>query len=225
MGRFLSQSRADLRPLKKQQVFTVSGMFTPSEALLEAGGVVTVRCVGGGGGGGAGYSKSTTGRSGGGSSGADITRIVTVTGPVEVIIGAGGNGGYETNHSNSRLPPSAGGATTFGDLLTAPGGQPPPLFSYSGSPGGSVGEGSAPGQPAQRVPEKWTAPGMLSGVSLHAHSPGAGGGCGGGHHVDASKRFHAPPNTGGGGSATESSSFPIYGGNGGSGLCIVTWEE
>jgi len=96
MGRYLTQPPLK-RLVKKQQVFTVSGTFTPSQALLDAGGAVEVRCIGGGGGGGDYYAY------GGGSSGMDITRIVTVTGPVTVTIGAGGYG--NAGRKSARLRP------------------------------------------------------------------------------------------------------------------------
>jgi len=121
MGRYLTQPPLK-RPVKKQQVFTASGTFSPSPGLLAAGGVVEVRCIGGGGGG---------NNYAGGSSGMDITRIVTVTGPVAVTIGAGGYGSGQ------------GGQTNFGTLLTALGGKPPNINSYQG--GLSSGEGSQAG--------------------------------------------------------------------------------
>jgi len=177
MGRYITQTGTG-RPIKKQQEFKTSGTFTPPQALLDAGGVVEVRCVGGGGAGGT-YA--------GGSSGMDITRMVTVTGPVTVTIGTGG--------SNS----GQGGQTKFGTLLTALGGKPA-INGYSG--GASSGEGSRAGENA-----------------FMAHStlaPGRGGGGGGGNSQNGL------PNTGGGGGGGGNQS---YSGSGGSGFCLVTWEE
>jgi len=152
MGRYLSMAPR----VKKQQVFTVSGTFTPSPGLLAAGGVVEVRCVGGGGAGGGIYNPNTgsnwTQRKGGGGSGADIGRIVTVTGPVQIIIGAGGS---DAN----------GGTTSFGDLVIAPGGK---KGDYTG--GAAGGLGGFAGEKAQNV----TGSGGTFTVG------GQGGGAGGG---------------------------------------------
>jgi len=187
MGRYLTQPPLK-RLVKKQQVFTVSGTFTPSQALLDAGGAVEVRCIGGGGGGGDYYAY------GGGSSGMDITRIVTVTGPVTVTIGAGGYGNQN----------GQGGKTQFGTLLTALGGNPPGYVLG----GRSSGEGSQAGENV-----------FMDGTSKH---PGRGGGSGGGGGGGiSSSQYNGLPNTGGGGCARQNSA----GGQGGSGLCIVTWEE
>jgi len=186
MGRYLTPVPVPVQngPIKKQQEFKTSGTFTPSPELLAAGGLVTVRCVGGGGGG-RGYSINGTG----GDSGMDVTRVVRVTGPITVTIGAGGG--------------QAGGATSFGALLSASGGK-------AGAPGNTpntpIGEGSVAGYSIQNVFWK-----------------GRGGGSGGGISklVDMYNTGDGAPNTGGGGAANGSG----QGGQGGSGLCIVTWEE
>jgi len=173
-------------PVKKQQVFKTSGTFTPSQALLDAGGVVEVRCVGGGGSG-ANYAAYS-----GGSSGMDVTRMVQVSGPVTVTIGAGGHN-------------SNGGSTSFGLLLKALGG----LKGNSSEAAASVGEGSQPGYAAN--------------AAIFARR---GGGVGGGVSSIGNWQYtgsnDGAPATGGGGGAGESSSTT---GKGGSGLCIVTWEE
>jgi len=188
MGRYLTPapSGAQSGKIKQQQVFKTSGIFTPSQKLLDAGGVVEVRCVGGGGAG---------GQYAGGSSGMDITRLVTVTGPVTVTIGAGANS------------QGKGGETRFGALLTALGGISPYLYDYHG--GKSSGEGSQPGCPVF---------GVLYGSNWQKQG-GAGGGSGG--SGTSSTDLHAPPNTGGGGGGATGNQNK----NGGSGICIVTWEE
>jgi len=224
MGRYITQAPR----VKKQQVFTVSGIFTPSPGLLATGGVVEVRCVGGGGGGGLGSLGVGPGGTnihakpgGGGGSGADITRIVTITGPVIVLVGAGGTG--ETfGHA---IPPVSqlaedGGNTSFGSMVVAAGGK----AGSRRSGGRAGGEGG-----------------------FHGHSDGNGGGAGGGvrllslpHPYDGgfvAERVNGRPNSGGGGATASThtnaggDSFPNDGesgfvcGTGGSGLCIVTWEE
>jgi len=195
MGRYITPAPSVTQsgPVKKQQVFKTSGTFLPSQKLLDTGGVVTVRCVGGGGssGGGGGSGGS------GGSSGMDVTRMCTVTGPVEVMIGAGGGKGYD------------GGDTLFGVVLKANGGK----RGTTNTPGTSVGEGSMPGHPSNAL-------------SL----PGRGGGIGGGAGVSQLTPATAPftcavPNTGGGGGGVQYGYTTLPHCTGGSGICIVEWEE
>jgi len=188
MGRYITPApSASQRPIKKQQVFKTSGTFTPSQKLLDAGGVVTVRCVGGGGSGY--YSPSGISIGGGGSSGMDITRVVTVTAPVAVTIGAGGYSTYN-DYGND------GGTTAFGTLLVALGGK---KGEYSKG-GTSSGEGSLPGFAPQLA--KNTNNTFIYITS--GHGGGAGGAPGGG----------APVNSGGGGGGGGGN---YYNGNGGSG--------
>ena len=73
------------------QEFTASGTFTPSSALIAAGGACWVRVVGGGGGGGGGNAGVNYSGGGGGGSGEDITRPATITSAQTVTIGAGGS--------------------------------------------------------------------------------------------------------------------------------------
>jgi len=185
----------------RQQVFTASGTFTPSSRLLQLGGWVHVLLVGGGGGGH--YDSGTYGPRYGGGGGEVISRVVQVTGPVSVTIGAGGTG-----RSTS---PTAGGDSTFGSLLTARGGRADG-YSGNGNPRISHGGGGAGGASAA------AAYGGGVSITLDEGGPGiegygfggAGGTTGFGSPIDA------PPNTGGGGHT---------GGHGGSGICIVTWWE
>jgi len=159
MGRYLSQAPR----VKKQQVFTVSGTFTPSPGLLAAGGVVEVRCVGGGGG----WHTDTV--SDGGGSGAGITPLVQATGPVATIIGAagqpsnlqagvsdgGGSGaditrlvkvtgpvaviiGAAGQSSSLQADVSDGGTTSFAALVVAPGG-----VRGGAGPGGGAGQSTS----------------------------------------------------------------------------------
>jgi len=203
MGRYISIAPR----VKKQQVFTVSGTFTPSPGLLAAGGSVTVQCIGGGGG----------GAIAGGGSGENKTRVVTVTIPVDVIVGAGGSGviwGHD-EQTNKLVPISGsdGGTTSFGDLVIAKGGG---LASAQGFGGAAGGEGAFRGQ----------------NISSNANDGSRGGGGGSGGGVGFSLygpnkwKLNGQPNTGGGGGGGHQGSTEFYGGgNGGSGLCIVTWEE
>lgn len=94
----------------KFQQFNTSGTFTPSAALLAAGGTVQLQMAGGGGGGGSwsGY----VGTAGGGGGSSYWEQLVTVTGAVTVTIGAGGAGTLQ------------GGTTSFGGLASVVGGFP-----------------------------------------------------------------------------------------------------
>lgn len=109
----------------KQQVFTTSGTFTPSQALLDSGGMVEVLLVGGGGGG------RSSGPPVGGSGGMVLKRVVQVTAARSVTIGAGASTGAD------------GGASSFGDLV-ALGGRADGLPCGEGSGTGAT-FGQAPG--------------------------------------------------------------------------------
>lgn len=73
--------------IPKYQEFTSSGTFTPTQALIDAGGRIGLFVVGGGAGGGNGTSNGT-----GGAGGEVIIKYntLTTTSPINVTIGAGG---------------------------------------------------------------------------------------------------------------------------------------
>src|SRR5215471_6942063 len=106
-----------------QQIFTANGTFTPSAALLNAGGCVFVFAVGGGGGGANG---------GGGGGGAVLRRWVIIAGATAVTVGAGGAAAAALGNNGT-----AGGASSFGSV-SAGGGQ---------GGNGSNGVGGASGAP------------------------------------------------------------------------------
>jgi hypothetical protein len=106
------------------QEFLTSGTFTPSQALLDAGGVVTVELRGGGGGAG--------GSGGGGSS--YLLREVTVINLNAITVTIGAGGAMNANGSNS----------LFGALLTCQGGG---NGSGTGA-GGAAGSSGFVGNPA-----------------------------------------------------------------------------
>jgi hypothetical protein len=197
--------------VKKQQTFTSSGTFTPSSALLIAGGWVEVELVGGGGGGSADSSR-------GGGGGQVVKNMVQVTAPVTVTIGAGG--GWT----------APGGSSAFGSLVSASGGYP------SGQCGDGSGVGNAPfsggnGAGGAGSVGLYNSSGLAytgagsGGTGLYGFGGGGGGynnlgginsigsgSCGGG-----SGNSSGVSNTGGGGGG--------YYQGGGSGVCIVTWWE
>lgn len=101
------------------QTFTSSGTFVVPRGVTS----VTVEACGGGGGGGGATTASTTtstwyGGGGGGGGAAYYRESVTVTpgASVAVTIGGAGNGG------NVTVDGSSGGTTSFGSILTFPGG-------------------------------------------------------------------------------------------------------
>lgn len=197
----------------KQQIFTSSGTFTPSARLLALGGWVEVLCVGGGGGG---YYPGTGNFMSGGGGGAVVKKIVQVSGNVTVTIGSGGTGGAS---------PTAGGTTTFGSLVSAPGGQPGGT-TYGGTSGNGLISsntgGSGAGGAAFAYPivvagsYTWSLGGTAcsGGPNLYGYG---GGGCGTTNksYYDYNA-FSGPPNTGRGGTRDS---------GGTSGICIVEWFE
>lgn len=187
----------------KQQEFKVSGTFTlPATASPW----VEVLLVGGGAGG------DAVAAGNGGSGGCSIKRTLHITAPQTVTIGSGGASGAN------------GSASTFGALLTASGGL---------SSGVSAGEGSGGGG----APVKSSNQAAGNG-SVGAH--GFGGGGGGGKQVSSSSRGNgasgagsggtevagnqtaAAANTGGGGGGA---GLNAIAGQGGSGICIVTYWD
>ena len=179
------------------QDFTTSGTFTPSLRLLEKGGTVMVVLFGGGSGGGSGAGHGA------------VPKVVftKVTGPVSVVIGAGGLANTTSGAGNS------GGTSSFG-AITAPGAPGNALTDVGGMGAGAAAFASGHG-----------------GIGLIL--PGIGAACGGGTHNAASgavaaaygggyNTAHAPANLGGGGG---SSGPATNNKNGGSGRCFVIWWE
>lgn len=115
------------------QIFTSSGTFTVP------GGVTSVRvlCVGGGGGG-------ASGHQGGGGSGYVSANTVSVTPgqTITVTVGQGGTGAQQVVSTNTIIGITPGGASSFGSLVTANGGQVVTQVNQTGNDGGSGGGGS-----------------------------------------------------------------------------------
>ena len=179
------------------QDFTISGTFTPSPRLLEKGGTVMVVLFGGGSGGGSGAGHGA------------VPKVVftKVTGPVSVVIGAGG---LANTTSGAGSP---GGTSQFG-AITAP-----------GAPGNSAVATGGAGAASLAFVNNHGGIGLIL--------PGIGAACGGGSHNTTSgavaeaygggySTAHAPANLGGGGGSSGTVSLNK---NGGSGRCFVIWWE
>lgn len=149
----------------RYQVFTSSGTFTPSAALLAAGGQVMIDLRAGGGGFGYNYYGS------GGGNGGNSKHIApyTVTGPTTVVIGTGGTG---TGGGNG----AAGGSSSFGTITIpgAGGGQ-----SGVGGGYGTGNEGSSGKTVFFAANYDWTGPTL---ASVHSMSLSANTGTGGSYY-------------------------------------------
>lgn len=201
------------------QIFAASGTWTKPAGCKN----IHVRAVaGGGGGGGATAAASQCCAASGGGSGSygegyyDVTGTSTVT----VTIGAGGAGGVAANGTGN-----AGGATTFGGLLSTNGGGPgsaqasgtAAAFITSSAPaaagtGGSINAGGSSGLHSQRV----NATVFMSGAGGDSTFGGAGRGV----NFAAAGTAGGAPGAGGGG-ASSSSATGFAGGAGAAGLVIV----
>lgn len=211
-------------------IFTTSGLYTPATGITS----IEVVCIGGGGAGGyaSGSISGLHGSAGGGGSGAKTRSILLPTqiGTSQpVTIGAGGIG--------TTTSATAGGTTSFGTLVTAPGGQPGGVAQT-----GTGGAGGSPGTGDVTLPG--AAGGSGQGALVNVNSEylawgGNGGQIAGGDaprvQVLASSVTSAPsvpggagaPNTGAGGNGgvtiiQQAAASDAAGGNGGSGICIIT---
>ncbi|MBB3315105.1 hypothetical protein FHT77_000947 [Rhizobium sp. BK181] len=121
----------------RQQIFSVSGTYTPHANML----FCLVECIGGGGGGGgaAATAASTINGGGGGGGGEYSQSILTkaqVAASKAVVVGAGGGGGVAGANNGSN-----GGTTSLGGtLVTAAGGT-----GGTGAPSANAGAGGAGG--------------------------------------------------------------------------------
>lgn len=218
-----------------QTVFTASGPYQPAPGLV----TVVVECIGPGGGGGPGQSDlvstATSGwmmAGGGGSSGGYSKSALAaslVLGGVQVTIGAPGVGGLSATAS----PGTAGGAVTFGALVTANGG----LGGGAGVPGYQFGDAAPRTQPGTGQIAS-TGNGGATGVGYYYDTAAIAGMAIGGHggggffggadgNVSVTAGLGANGNdgwqgAGGGGGASGLVGVTANGGAGGAGLCIVT---
>jgi hypothetical protein len=205
------------------QVFTASGPYTPSPGLQS----LVVECIGGGGAGCGDELTVTTGLNGGGGGGSGGYSRKTLAAPmvlggVNVTIGAGGVGTVGQG--------TAGTATSFGAFCVANGGQPGPMVGLNGGQGalpgvGDVAFAGGSGEAGVSITD-------TTGVTQeYAHSGRGGEVYGGsmpglnlGNQPGAIPGPPGAPNTGAGGTGGIEYGMvtSVAGGNGGSGLCIVT---
>jgi len=210
------------------QVFRASGPYTPSPGLVSC----VVETIGGGGSGGAVLStpSATAILSGGGGGSGGYSRVALasglVLGGVNVIIGAGGD-------AQTTQP---GGVTSFGAFCVSNGGNPGLDNAASSQYFGGSGSGAAPGvgDVAYAGAPGHCGVAVIYPTFLDTNAQGGMGGWvfGGNVVVDTGPAAYnegAPcwPNTGAGGVGGCANQIAppigiVYGGAGGSGICIVT---
>lgn len=219
-GKALVETNPVAVPFTNMEVFTADGTWNQPDASVTTVVVVAV----GSGGGGAGGSTATD-EGGGGGSGCVVMASVTVSGNITVTVegaGAGGAGGGANNGT-------AGASTTFGSLVTAPGG----LGGVSGSTGAG---GSGGGGGSTTGTMIFTGDGWNGEAGVDATRSGNGGASpyGGGaginpgvaDNLDSNSQSSANsaggnatnPGNGGGGARGNAA-----GGNGADGYIIVWW--
>lgn len=115
---------------RKFQYFSASGTFTPTQAMLDAGGVLELDIRGGGGGGGYDGLTNYAGQCGGSSRHVDRYQLISLT-PITVTVGTGGAG-------NSNGTGTQGGTSSFGSV-SVPGGFGGAIYGDGVGPGKGTG--------------------------------------------------------------------------------------
>jgi hypothetical protein len=219
--RFILINPAYAGVLLNVQTFTSTGTYTPTPGTNS----VIVEALGGGGAGG-GVSAASAGQSGGGGGGAGGSwgkgRYLSSFSGVTVTIGAGGTGVSGANGN-------AGGTTSFGALLSAPGGNGGSAMTPGSTFPGTAGGGSAGSAPTGGTIENNS--GYNGGSSLAISSvfgiSGDGGGSqkgGGAYHTANATAVGVAATTkgtGGSGGFVIASGSAVAGGAGASGLVVV----
>jgi hypothetical protein len=209
------------------QVFTASGTYTPTPGATRA----LVRGVGGGGAGGGVPATGAGASSAGAGGGAGAHGVRWIDGTLSsqaVTIGAGG-----TPAAGAAGGP--GGTTSFGALLSCPGGFGGPAGSVLSSPGVASNAASGGGAPSGATFGDGGAPGGVS-IVLASTSALSGGGASsmyGGGGTPAGSNATAGFNgnagvgrgSGGGGGVAVQTGGPVQGGAGTAGLIIVEEYE
>ena len=210
-------------------IFTSSGMFYPSMYGLEVGDLIQALAVGAGAGGGfGGYTSSPS--IGGGLSGkmAIKSHILQNTDGISVTVGVGGNGGISPGGGDA----TAGSSSSFGSIVTAPGG----AATGNRMPQGSGGNGGyypglnrpfARGTLYGNTSNDSGGSGGLEGTAVNG-APGivpfGGTPASGGNYGRVGDYYRGGGCGGLGYGAGGGAGGPVeYGGPGASGLVIVTW--
>lgn len=205
------------------QIFTSSGTYTPTAGTKSV--IVEVQ-AGGGGGGGVGGSSSTTVSAGtgggGGGYGKSKLTVAAATGQV-VTVGGGGAGGNLTPTGGT-----AGGASSFGSLITCSGGsggngqnQATPPFTSTGVTGGTSTGGNI-----CNVRGEASAHGVC--VSASSVTSGSAGGSvlGSGGFSPANNGItpQAGQGYGGGGGSSYTNNLSGFSGAAGAPGIVIVWE-
>lgn len=168
MPRFLTTGAAGIQPrsfgsdggglFANTRIFEADGTFTPPSDVLAV--YVTVVGGGGGGAGAKGDAASNKGGGGGGSGAFSYRRRVPVTPGVgvAVTVGAAGTGGTNVA-SGTRNGGGNGGTSSFGSLVSCPGGSGGQVGAADSGPGGAGGANTISSTNAVRPHEATVAPG------------------------------------------------------------------
>jgi hypothetical protein len=205
------------------RVITATGTYTPTAGTVS----VVVQCLGGGGGG-AGVAATSANNAIGGGGGAGamaIGRITSGFSGVTVTIGAAGAGGAAGQNNGI-----AGGATTFGSVLSGGGGAggTSAIGTFPQGAGGGVG-GSASGS-ASLFGARGADGHVGFAITASASNSGRGGdsayGSGGpgqvaGNSSSAIGNGGSGYGSGGGGALAAGTEIARVGGTGTQGICII----
>lgn len=201
------------------QVFTATAAYTPTAGTVS----IVVEAVGGGGGGGGcgapGVGTSAAG--GGGAGGFAIGRITTGFSGVTVTIGAGGAGASAGANNGT-----AGGATTFGSVLSAGGGSGGLGVAAGGANprsvnGGAGGSASGSSSLMGIAGEQGGLGYAYNNVILYSGEGGSSPYGGGGVEVNTNSTGSAGTGKGAGGSGGGTGSAAVGGGAGTDGICLI----
>ena len=219
LDKWVLQNPAAFGRLLAVRVFTASGTYTPTPGTAS----VVVEAVGGGGGGGSTYNTGAGQGAcgGGGSSGAyGKGRFTAGFSGVTLTIGAAGAGG-SPNASNATI----GGTTSFGALMSCPGGNPG-MHCTATTAVTLIGFGYC-AQPSGSNLAQTSNHGTLGWVANNGGMSGAGGSSPfgqGGYPVGFNSGGFSATGYGAGGSgaAVGGSTAGLGGGNGSPGVLVVS---
>lgn len=206
------------------QVFTAGGTYTPTSGAVTA----IVEAIGGGGGGGgaAATAAGTVAPAQGGFSGSYAKVRLTSLSSQTVTIGAAGAGGAAGNNAGT-----AGGQTTFGAIITCPGGlggsgasaQTPPFF-FASTGNNAAATTTATALILSQGESGFMGIAMVTGATDiwgGAGGPSPFGGGAGGTGPNAAGTAATSKGTGGGGATSTAAGGAQAGGNGAAGVVVI----